>query len=192
MSLVGNFGANDNRGAESAKDGVSSVVTREEEVHQLARRFTEQSTYSTTVQNPFAADPGSALDPNGDNFNARAWCKAMLRMHTEDNQAHPLRTLGVAFSNLNVHGFSSDADYQKSVGNVWLETLSLARKFISQRQRKIKILQSLDGLVEAGEMLAGDAGPAIAWIGVSGVGLMGGKLVVVQEYVREWKQQKWK
>ncbi|KMU78675.1 hypothetical protein CISG_01715 [Coccidioides immitis RMSCC 3703] len=93
MSLVGNFGANDNRGAESAKDGVSSVVTREEEVHQLARRFTEQSTYSTTVQNPFAADPGSALDPNGDNFNARAWCKAMLRMHTEDNQAHPLRTL---------------------------------------------------------------------------------------------------
>ncbi|EER24923.1 multidrug resistance ABC transporter, putative [Coccidioides posadasii C735 delta SOWgp] len=154
MSLVGNFGANDNRGAESAKDGVSSVETREEEVHQLARRFTEQSTYSTTVQNPFAADPGSALDPNGDNFNARAWCKAMLRMHTEDNQAHPLRTLGVAFSNLNVHGFSSDADYQKSVGNVWLEILSLARTFIGQRQRKIKILQSLDGLVEAGEMLA--------------------------------------
>ncbi len=138
---------------ESAKDGVSSVERREGEVHQLARRFTEQSNYSTAGQNPFAAEPGSTLDPNGEHFNARAWCKAMLQMYTEDNQAHLLRTVGVAFSNLNVHGFGSDTDYQKSVGNVWLETLGLARKVMGQRQRKIEILQSLDGLVEAGEML---------------------------------------
>lgn len=182
MSLVGNFVANGDREAAHngvppsdtvqcrpshrtgtvgsdpdastiAANGVSSVERREGEVHQLARRFTEQSNYSTAGQNPFAAEPGSTLDPNGENFNARAWCKAMLQMYTEDNQAHPLRTVGVAFSNLNVHGFGSDTDYQKSVGNVWLETLGLARKVMGQRQRKIEILQSLDGLVEAGEML---------------------------------------
>ncbi|PWY68618.1 ABC drug exporter AbcA [Aspergillus heteromorphus CBS 117.55] len=131
----------------------SSIEKREEEVHQLARQFTEQSTFSAVGENPFAAGAGSALDPNSESFNARAWCKAMLQMHTEDKEAHPLRTLGVAFSNLNVHGFGSDTDYQKSVGNVWLEALGLARKALGHQQRKIQILQNLEGFVEAGEML---------------------------------------
>ncbi|KAI9368301.1 ABC drug exporter AbcA [Aspergillus egyptiacus] len=131
----------------------SSLEKREAEVHQLARQFSEQSTSSKTGKNPFAAEPGSTLDPNGGRFNARAWCKAMLQMHTEDDKAHPLRTLGIAFSNLNVHGFGSHADYQKSVGNVWFELLGLARKALGQKQRKIQILQDLEGLVEAGEML---------------------------------------
>ena len=132
----------------------SRVEKRAEEVHQLARQFTEQSTFSAAGQNPFAAEPGSALDPNGKNFNALSWCKAMLRVHTQDEKAHPLRTLGIAFSNLNVHGFGSDTDYQKSVGNVWLEALGLARKALgTQSQRRIHILQSLEGTVEAGEML---------------------------------------
>ncbi|KAI1833391.1 hypothetical protein DTO006G1_6434 [Penicillium roqueforti] len=152
MSL-GKFVANGDRETESVKDDVPSVEKREAEVHQLAREFTEQKTFSTTGENPFSAEPGSTLDPNGEHFHARAWCTAMLQMQTEDKQAHPLRTLGIAFSNLNVHGFGSDTDYQKSVGNVWLETFSLARKVTGQHQRKIEILQSLDGLVEAGEML---------------------------------------
>jgi ATPase subunit of ABC transporter with duplicated ATPase domains len=134
-------------------DSISSAEKRDEEVHQLARRYTQQSIYSTTSQNPFAAEPGSKLDPNGENFSARAWCKAMLQTHTEDDRAHPLRTLGVAFTNLNVYGFGFDTDYQKSVGNVWLEALGLVRKIMGQRERKIEILQVLEGLVEAGEML---------------------------------------
>jgi ATPase subunit of ABC transporter with duplicated ATPase domains len=138
---------------EAGNASSSSVEKREEEVHQLARQFTEQSNYSTAGENPFAAEAGLALDPNGEHFNARAWCKAMLQMHTGDKQAQPLRTLGVAFSNLNVHGFGSDTDYQKSVGNVWLEAFSLASKALGQKQRKIQILQNMEGLVEAGEML---------------------------------------
>ncbi|KAA8651385.1 ABC drug exporter AbcA [Aspergillus tanneri] len=142
---------NDSHGSGSASS--STMGKKEAEVHQLARQFTEQSTYSTAGQNPFAAEAGSALDPNSEHFNARAWCKAMLQMNTEDEQAHPLQTLGVAFSNLNVHGFGSDTYYQKRVGNFWLEVLSLARKALGQKQRKIPILQNLEGLVEAGEML---------------------------------------
>ncbi|KLJ11567.1 ATPase [Blastomyces silverae] len=142
-----------NGNRETVSTSSSSVEKREAEVCQLARQFTGQSIYSTTGQNPFAAEAGSALDPNSENFNARAWCKAMLQMHTADEQAHPLRTLGVAFNNLNVHGFGSDTDYQKSVGNVLFEVLGLARKALGQRLRKIQILQNLEGLVEAGEML---------------------------------------
>ncbi|EUC42194.1 hypothetical protein COCMIDRAFT_104159 [Bipolaris oryzae ATCC 44560] len=134
-------------------DSISSAEQREKEVHQLARKFTQNSVYSTTSQNPFAAEPGSKLDPNGGNFSARAWAKAMLQTHTDDNQAHPLRTLGVSFSNLNVYGFGFDTDYQKSVGNIWLEAAGLVRKIMGQRERKIEILRDLEGLVEAGEML---------------------------------------
>ncbi|KAL5338821.1 ABC drug exporter AbcA [Aspergillus crustosus] len=142
-------------GLEAENGPGPSVGKREEEVHQLARHFTEQSTASTAGQgqNPFAAEPGSILDPTGEKFNARAWCKAMLQMHTEDNKAHPLRTLGVAFRDLNVHGFGSDTDFQKSVGNVWFEVLGMAKRALGQKQRKIQILQNLEGLVEAGEML---------------------------------------
>ncbi|GAB7349560.1 hypothetical protein MBLNU459_g0255t1 [Dothideomycetes sp. NU459] len=138
---------------EYPSNGISAQEEGEQEVHQLAKEFADQTPHSMVGRNPFAAEPGSTLDPNGENFNARAWCKAMLQLYTEDNKAHPPRTVGVAFSNLNVHGFGSDTDYQKSVGNIWLEALGLARKAMGQRQRKIEILQSLDGLVEAGEML---------------------------------------
>lgn len=172
MSLAGNFVASSNQetapigvspeDAEQqhpptsfgrAKGGASSGDIIDQEIHQLAKEVTQQNTLSRAGQNPFAAESGSTLDPNGEIFDVRAWCKAMLQIHTDDKQAHPLRTVGVAFNDLNVHGFGSDTDYQKSVGNIWFEILALAKKFMGQRQHKIKILQNLEGLVEAGEML---------------------------------------
>lgn len=129
------------------------TARREEEVHRLARRLTSQSHYDTPHQNPFNAPTNSVLDPNGDHFNARAWTKAMLNLQREDEHTAPTRTAGVAFTSLNVHGFGSDTDYQKSVGNVWLEGPGLIRQFMGNKGRKIDILRNLDGLVEAGEML---------------------------------------
>jgi ATP-binding cassette subfamily G (WHITE) protein 2 (PDR) len=134
-------------------ENAHETARREEEVHQLARRLTAQSHGSATHQNPFNAPAGSVLDPNGENFNARAWTKAMLNMQLEDEAAGPTRTAGVSFRSLNVHGFGSDTDYQKSVGNVWLEGPGLFKKLKGDKGRKIDILQHLDGLVEAGEML---------------------------------------
>lgn len=142
-----------NQNSEAASADDDSIARREEEVHQLARRYTSQSHYSSTNQNPFDAEPGSSLDPNGEHFNARAWCKAMMHLQTSDEKAHPVRTAGVSFSNLNVHGFGTDTDYQKTVGNIWLQGLGVARTLMGNKGRKIDILQNLDGLVEAGEML---------------------------------------
>ena len=134
-------------------DDIAETARREDAVHQLARRLTAQSQQSSSQANPFNAPPNSALDPNGENFNARAWTKAMLNLQLQDEDAAPVRTAGVAFRNLNVHGFGTDADYQKSVGNVWLEGPSLVRKLMGNKGRKINILRECDGLVEAGEML---------------------------------------
>jgi ATPase subunit of ABC transporter with duplicated ATPase domains len=134
-------------------DEVAETARREEAVHQLARRLTTQSQMSSANQNPFNAAPNSSLDPHGENFNARAWTKAMLNLQLNDENAPPVRTAGVSFRDLNVHGFGTDADYQKSVGNVWLDGPALIKKAMGDKGRKIEILKNCDGLVEAGEML---------------------------------------
>jgi ATP-binding cassette subfamily G (WHITE) protein 2 (PDR) len=129
------------------------TTRREDEVQRLARRLTTQSHASAYHQNPFSAQQNSPLDPNGDSFNARAWTKAMMNLQLSDENAAPPRTAGIAFRNLNVHGFGADTDYQKSVGNVWLEGPALFKKIKGDKGRKINILRNCDGLVEAGEML---------------------------------------
>ncbi|KAF1829254.1 hypothetical protein BDW02DRAFT_177417 [Decorospora gaudefroyi] len=134
-------------------DEIAENHRREEAVHRLARRLTSQSHHSASHNNPFHAPSNSSLDPNGEHFNARAWTKAMLNLQLEDENAHPTRTAGVCFRDLNVHGFGTDADYQKSVGNVWLEGPALIKRIMGDKGRKINILQHCDGLVEAGEML---------------------------------------
>ena len=85
---------------------------RGEKVAALARRLTEHSTYSVSGQNPFTPEPDSTLDPNSPHFSPRSWAKAMLQLQSRDPKGYPLRTAGVAFRNLNVHGFGSATDYQ--------------------------------------------------------------------------------
>ncbi|KAK8195678.1 ABC-2 type transporter-domain-containing protein [Phyllosticta capitalensis] len=127
---------------------------RNRRVTALARQYTTQSTASAVGKNPFTeAEPNSQLDPNGSNFNARAWAKALLNVRSRDPERFPERTAGVAFRNLNVYGFGTETDYQKSVGNVFLEAVGLARRIMGQGQRRIDILNNFEGLVEAGEML---------------------------------------
>ncbi|KAF2434531.1 hypothetical protein EJ08DRAFT_646484 [Tothia fuscella] len=128
---------------------------REAEVHALARKLTKQSSFSEIGDvNPFEAGEGSRLDPHSEHFNGKAWSKAVLNFHLKDPEAHPLRTASVAFRNLNVFGFGSATDYQKSVGNVLLELVGLVRQMFGlAKQRRIDILRDFEGVVHAGEML---------------------------------------
>ncbi|KAF2089509.1 ABC drug exporter AbcA [Saccharata proteae CBS 121410] len=131
-----------------------SEQARVRQITSLARQLTGHSTYSTIGKNPFTdAEPGSSLDPNSENFNTRAWAKAILHLRSRDPEKFPERTAGFAFRNLNVHGFGNATDYQKSVGNIFLEGVGIARRLMGTGQRKIDILRDFEGLVEAGEML---------------------------------------
>jgi ATP-binding cassette subfamily G (WHITE) protein 2 (PDR) len=129
---------------------------REAEVHTLARKLTKQSSsYSDQgVANPFLAPEDSRLNPHSEHFNARAWAKSVLNFHLQDPEAHPLRTSGIAFRNLNVFGFGASTDYQKSVGNVILEIVGNVRAMLGIGQkRRIDILRDFEGVVHAGELL---------------------------------------
>ncbi|KAF5014922.1 hypothetical protein F66182_13926, partial [Fusarium sp. NRRL 66182] len=78
----------------------------------------------------------------------------MLRLRNEDSDRFLGRTVGVSFRDLNVYGFGSPTDYQKTVLNIALQGVSYIRDIIGVRsKRRIDILQNFDGLVRAGEML---------------------------------------
>jgi ATP-binding cassette, subfamily G (WHITE), member 2, PDR len=125
-----------------------------EEIKRLARQMTRAtSTYSQVGANPWEYEAGSALDPTSDNFRPRAFIKAMMNLQAQEEGSSLGRTAGFAFRNLSAHGYGAGTDYQKSVGNVWLQGLGLARSLTGAGQRRIDILRNFDGLVRAGEML---------------------------------------
>lgn len=138
-------------------DGSSSDDEAEDRQHarDLARTYTRNSLASNVNHDVFHAEEGSPLDPNSDNFNIRAWTKAMLKQRYSQGDEHfKPRTAGVAFKNLSATGVQGEADYQTSVGNIWLQVAGMAKDLISRKQKKkINILQGIDGLVKPGEML---------------------------------------
>ncbi|GAW17660.1 hypothetical protein ANO14919_071200 [Xylariales sp. No.14919] len=138
---------------ESTDDDAVEAGRRESLVHELARKYTTQSQHHWTPgTNPYLdADENSPVNPNSPNFRARAWAKAMVEMTASEGKE--FRTAGVCFQNLNVFGFGSGTDYQKDVGNVWLEAIGLGRRALGHKGTRIDILRDFDGVVRKGEML---------------------------------------
>ena len=119
----------------------------------LAKTVTHKSSWSQVPGNPFEGEPDSEIDPNSPNFRPRAWVKSLLKLRSEDAHAGPGRTAGTAFRNLNVHGYGSGADYQKNVGNIFLQAFGVVQQLFGVGQQRIDILRNFDGLVKSGEML---------------------------------------
>ncbi|OCF39347.1 ATP-binding cassette transporter [Kwoniella heveanensis CBS 569] len=135
---------------------------RHEEVAHLARQLTQVSMRGRrdtqtqgqgahpNAEDLFNYEPDSELDPFSKNFDARRWVREMSVLSTD---TLPRRTAGIAYKNMSVHGFGSDADYQKTVWNIIPSLISSARDVISSRKRRVQILQSVDGVLESGELL---------------------------------------
>ena len=149
-----NTHAMDGSKADSSSEGLmeDEDARREEEVHHLARKLTKQSTYSNLEASPLDAGPESKLNPNSPNFSAKAWAKSLVNLQQSDEK-NPQRTAGVAFRNLNAYGFGASTDYQKTVGNIWLQVAGSIRHLLGAKEHRIDILQGFDGVVNAGEML---------------------------------------
>ncbi|KAF6821985.1 ABC multidrug transporter [Colletotrichum musicola] len=123
------------------------------EVQHLARRLTMQST-GTAPGSLFPVPPEGPLNPESEHFNARQWARAYYNARTDASEGNTPKTTGIAFKDLNVYGFGSSTDYQKSVGNIFLEAATFARKLSGVRDERIDILHDLEGVVNSGEMLA--------------------------------------
>lgn len=133
----------------------AEMARRDQQVHALARKFTNRSTISqSTLGDPFEEKEDSILNPHSTTFKPRAWAKSLINLQARHPEKYKSRTAGYTFKNLNVHGFGSATDYQKSVGNVILEAWGLTRKLLRiDNPRRIDILRNMEGVVQPGEML---------------------------------------
>jgi hypothetical protein len=64
------------------------------------------SRQSQAQGNLFDYEEGSDLDPYSDSFNAKKWTRQMAAIREE---GAPGRQAGLAYKNMSVHGFGSDA-----------------------------------------------------------------------------------
>ncbi|KAF4629420.1 hypothetical protein G7Y89_g8725 [Cudoniella acicularis] len=104
--------------------------------------------------NPFLGMPvDSPLDPASENFSAKEWLSNLVGFVSKDPQRYPYRYSGVSFRNLGAHGSARPTDYQKTVGNVFLELGRFFRYCMGTGKQRTQILKEFDGLVENGEML---------------------------------------
>jgi ATP-binding cassette subfamily G (WHITE) protein 2 (PDR) len=129
---------------------------RAEKVTNLARVCTQQSIKKDgTYVNPFENSEDPLLNPHSGSFSQRAWIKTLIGIASRDPERYPQRVAGVAFKNLNVHGFGKNTDYQKTFGNYPLEINGIFNRFRGgdNGKTKIQILRNFDGLVKSGEML---------------------------------------
>lgn len=144
-----------------SSDSGSSTLdsTREKEnatIRKLARQITQQSMQAGHNQhiNPFLGSEDPTLDPTSEKFSSRAWMKHLVHIQSRDPERYPKRTAGIAYKNLNAHGFGEATDYQKTYGNYPLEIAGIAKRVLGlSKPTKIQILRDFDGLVKSGEML---------------------------------------
>jgi ATP-binding cassette subfamily G (WHITE) protein 2 (PDR) len=121
-------------------------------------QFTPSSSMDSSVpfSNPFTSVPsGSSLNPASSTFSARDWLYNLIGFISKEPKRYSYQsgTIGVSFANLDVFGFGSPTDYQKTVGNVWLEIGRLFRCWMGTGKQKVQILKGFDGVLSRGEML---------------------------------------
>lgn len=118
--------------------------------------MSDQKTASKHEQdflNPFIdIPPDSALDYTKPDFNSKAWYTNFAGFLSQNSSTPQLKT-GVSFTNLNVYGYASPSDYQKTVGNALLGVSSLFRWMAGTRKKEVHILDGFHGLVDSGELL---------------------------------------
>lgn len=118
-------------------------------------KSTGKSVSAVAISNPFkGATADESLDPLSGKFSYSKWVRTVLRLTSRDPDRYPTRTSGISFSDLNAYGYGSTADFQKTVGNVFLDIPSIIAGLFGRRQgRRVDILRNFEGVVRDGEML---------------------------------------
>ena len=124
----------DQSGSSSGTDTSSDLdkIGSTHEVAKLARQLTQQSirqsedgeklerkTTGGDYRNSFIDTSDPALDPHSGRFKPEAWVRTLIGLQSRDPERYPQRVAGIAYKNLNVHGFGGLTDYQKYVYAVY-------------------------------------------------------------------------
>jgi ATP-binding cassette, subfamily G (WHITE), member 2, PDR len=145
-----------NSTASPTSSEITSVDNLDDTIGNIARQVTQTSNRQPEHGTNNAINPqkGSNLDPFSPAFDVKAWTRAFIDLFDADPDAAPHRTVGVAYGGLSVCGSSTGSQYQKTVGNILLSTVtSLVGQLTGRAKNQVKILDGCEGKVEPGEML---------------------------------------
>jgi hypothetical protein len=139
-----------------AKDTPKSMESRHSTVQDRAREFPRNSADDSDGKPLFGSDaPESSLNPSGNKFNACSWARNVAKVAEEHGQ--DFRRVGLCFQDLNVFGYSTAADFQKTVGNIWMALPGMIARHLwpstsTSGQTRVDILPQFDGIIHPGEM----------------------------------------
>ncbi|KAF4949226.1 hypothetical protein FSARC_13532 [Fusarium sarcochroum] len=147
--------------ANSVKEGITTDKELEKpasninhEIGALARQLSRVSTTADAELHAFSPLPGTRLDPNSSNFDPRAWVKAFVKLAESEAGSAPTRSLGVAWKNLNVFGWGSGAEHQKTFVDYPLDAVKFLVGLVGGgKKRRVDILRNFEGVIEQGELL---------------------------------------
>jgi len=105
-------GGSDNDQSSTPMSMTDTLTSRTQHVTSLARNLSRRSDQQGNL---FDYEEGSDLDPFSNNFNAQKWTRQLSTMRDEGS---PGRQAGLAYKNMSVHGFGSDAGKFTSVGSM--------------------------------------------------------------------------
>jgi ATP-binding cassette subfamily G (WHITE) protein 2 (PDR) len=124
------------------------------DISALARQLSRVSTTADAELHAFSPKPGTRLDPNSSNFDPRAWVKAFVKLVEAEDGSAPPRSLGVAFKSLNVFGWGSGAEHQKTFVDYPIDAVKFVISLLGGgKKRRVDILRNFEGVVEQGELL---------------------------------------
>lgn len=139
---------------EEHTDHTKPATNINKEIGELARQLSRVSTTAGTELQAFSPQPGSKLDPNSTNFDPRVWVKAFVKLVESEEGSAPPRSLGVAFKNLNVFGWGSGAEHQKTFVDYPMDAVSYVLGLVGGgKKRRVDILRNFEGVIEQGELL---------------------------------------
>lgn len=125
-----------------------NVQDRVDAIRRIATTVTSQS----LQQDPFQVASGGTLDPLSPHFDAAAWTKAFYSIHSDHSTIKSWQR-GLAFRHLSVSGYGSPTDFQKTVGNVFLDAVTIVSRLLGRKNRKVQILHDFEGVINSGELL---------------------------------------
>lgn len=98
----------------------------------------------------FSKAEASQLSPGTSDFSYQQWVRKVFQDPANSKKSD----IGVAYRSLNVFGFGTPTDYQKTFANYPLAYFNRVLMLFRPRQRtRLDILQDVEGLVKSGEML---------------------------------------
>lgn len=134
------------------KNGLDDENRINDEIGQLARQYTKQSSQADGYLFPKPSE--DYLDPHSPKFDARRWARAFFKVREESMQGTRPKVAGIAFKDLDVFGHGSSVDFQKSVGNAIFGLERHAKKLMGVKEPRVDILHKLEGVIHPGEMIA--------------------------------------